>query len=104
VEGTRDARVRDRRPRGQITAVERNPRRYRSYSVEMLTEDPSRVEEALADVAGTLADDGARFLQGPHVVERRELGDETTLVLARAEVPPLDDGAVRRYRRTVLFR
>jgi small conductance mechanosensitive channel len=121
-------------PNGQITAVERSPGRYRSYSVEMLTEDAGRAEEALADVAGMLHDGGARFLRAPQVVERRELGESTTLVLARADVPPtmewlaeeylvkalearldgvlravplvytLDDGAVRRYRRTVLFR
>jgi moderate conductance mechanosensitive channel len=121
-------------PNGQITAVERNPRRYRSYNVELLTEDPARAEEALADVAGELADDGARFLQRPKVVDRREVGEDATLLLARADVPPtmewvaedylvkalearlegslrgsplvytLDEGAIRRYRRTVLFR
>jgi hypothetical protein len=114
--------------------VEQNPRRYRSYNVELLTEDPGRAEDAIADVAGVLAEDGARFLQRPHVVDRRAVTDETTLVLARADVPPtmewvaeeylvkalearlegslrgspvvytLDEGAVRRYRRTVLFR
>jgi small-conductance mechanosensitive channel len=121
-------------PNGQITALARNPRRYRTYNVELLTDDPGRAEAALADVAGELADDGARFLQRPHVVDRREIGPDATLVLARADVPPtmewvaedylvkalearledtlrgsplvytLDEGAVRRYRRTVLFR
>jgi small conductance mechanosensitive channel len=121
-------------PNGQISAVERSPTRYRSYNVEVLTEDPGRAEEALGDVAGVLTEDGARFLRPPFVVDRRELGGSTTLVKARADVPPtmewlaeeylvralearlegslrgaplvytLDDGAVRRYRRTVLFR
>jgi small conductance mechanosensitive channel len=121
-------------PNGQISAVERSPLRFRSYNVEMLTDDPERAEEALADVAGMLQDDGARFLRPPHVVQRREVGDSATLLQARADVPPtmewlaedylpnalqarlegslrgsplvytLDDGAVRRYRRTVLFR
>lgn len=121
-------------PNGQIIAVERSPRRFRSYNVEMLTDDPGRAEEALADVAGMLQDDGARFLRPPYVVQRREVGDSVTLLQARADVPPtmewlaedylpnalrarlqgtlratplvytLDDGAVRRYRRTVLFR
>jgi small-conductance mechanosensitive channel len=75
-------------PNSQIIAAVRSPRGYRRYSIELLTNDPERARRAI-EAAGRRAPVGeARFLRPPHVIEERELGEETWLVRARADVAP----------------
>lgn len=121
-------------PNGAITGIRRSVRRYRSYNVELMTREPEDVKQALEDIVAIAPIGGARFLRPPHVMEERDLGDGLTLVRVRADVPPtmewlaesflvnalkgrvgeglvaeplvytLDEGAVKRYERTVLLR
>jgi small conductance mechanosensitive channel len=120
-------------PNGQINGVRRMTRRYRSYNVDLLTSEPAEVEDVLHELVRIAPVGSARFLRPPQVAEQRELND-LTLVRIRAEVPPtmewlveqylakmlasrldhslaapplvytLDEGAIRRYERTVLVR
>ena len=121
-------------PNGQITGVKRSMRRYRTYSVELMTHDPDRTVEAVEEIAQLAPVGGARFLRPPRVAERREATEGLWLIRVRADVPPtmewlaeeflveslkerlgdvlvgdpialaLDEAAVRRYRRTVVVR
>lgn len=75
-------------PNGQITAVRRSPRGYRTYHAELLTHDPDEIELAVRTVASYAPAGEARFLRPPRVVDRRELGDGLWLVRAEAAVPP----------------
>lgn len=74
-------------PNSQITAVRRSQRGYRTYSIEILSHDPDRVERAVALVASYTPDGEARFLRPPGVVGRQELEEELWLVRVRAAVP-----------------
>ena len=84
-------------PNGQITAVRRSERGYRSYNVELLTHDPERVEHAVRVVTGYAPDGEARFLQPPRIVERRELEDGLWLVRVQATVPPTLEWLVEQF-------
>lgn len=121
-------------PNGQISAVRRTTRRFRRYTIDLLTHDPDAVDQTLARIAAIAPVGAARFLRTPFVDERKEVGDGLWLVRLRAEVPPtmewlvetylagalrsglggalvveplvytLDEAAIRRYERTVLMR
>jgi small conductance mechanosensitive channel len=75
-------------PNSNITAVRRSQRGYRTYSIEILSHDPDRVERAVSLVARATPDGEARFLRPPDVVARQELEDELWLLRVRASVPP----------------
>lgn len=119
-------------PNGQIIGVRRMTRRYRTYSVDLLTRKPEDVSEALQELVAIAPVGAARFLRTPEVIEQRELHG-VTLVRIRADVPPtmewlveqflakllasrlqdslvteplvytLDEDAIRRYERTVVL-
>jgi moderate conductance mechanosensitive channel len=75
-------------PNSQIIAAIRSPRGYRTYSIELLTNDPEEAKRAI-ESAGRRAPSGeARFLRPPRVVEVRELGEGSWLVRGRADVAP----------------
>ena len=84
-------------PNGQITAVRRIPRGWRSFQVELVTRDPDAIASAVAEAARTASLGGARFLAPPRVAERREVGDGLTAVLVRAEVAPSLEWLVERF-------
>jgi moderate conductance mechanosensitive channel len=120
-------------PNGQITAVRRLNRRFRAYTIDLLTRDPDEVDTALRELELMAPVGAARFLRRPKIVEQREI-DGATLVRVRADVPPtmewlvehfltkllasrlehtllaeplvytLDEAAIRRYERTVVVR
>jgi small conductance mechanosensitive channel len=121
-------------PNGQIMAVKRSRRRYRTFTVELLTRDAAKVREAVTRIAGLAPVGGGRFLRAPQVADEQELEDGLWRVLVQADVPPrmewlaegylvdqlrrrlgddllaepiamaLDEAAVNRYRRTVVVR
>ncbi|HWB21797.1 MAG TPA: mechanosensitive ion channel family protein [Gaiellaceae bacterium] len=121
-------------PNGQITGVRRTTRRFRRYTIDLLTHDPDEVDQTLERIVAIAPVGAARFLRAPFVDERQEVGDDLWLVRLKAEVPPtmewlvetylagalrsslgdslvveplvytLDDAAIRRYERTVLLR
>ena len=121
-------------PNGQIIAVKRSRRRYRTFTVELLTRDPERAREVVRQIAGVAPVGGARFLRAPHVANEEELEEGLWRVHIQADVPPsmewlaeeylvsqlrdrlheeliadpiamaLDEAAVSRYRRTVVVR
>jgi moderate conductance mechanosensitive channel len=121
-------------PNGQISGVRRTTRRFRRYTIDLLTRDPDEVDKTLSRIAAIAPVGAARFLRAPFVDERKEVGDGLWLVRLRAEVPPtmewlvetylagalrsglgdrlvveplvytLDEAAIRRYERTVLMR
>lgn len=121
-------------PNGQIIAVKRSRKRYRTYSLELLTHDPERTREAVRQIAGLAPIGGGRFLRPPQVIEEQELEAGLWRVHIQADVPPrmewlaesylvdslkrrvgddlvsepiamaLDEAVVNRYRRTVLVR
>jgi len=84
-------------PNGQITAVRRSQRGYRTYSIEILSHDPDRVERAVALVASYAPDGEARFLRPPGVVARQELEQELWLVRVQASVPPTLEWLAENY-------
>jgi len=84
-------------PNGQITAVRRIPRGWRSFQVELVTRDPDAVASAVAEVARTASLGGARFLAPPRVAERHAVGAGLTAVLVRAEVAPSLEWLVERF-------
>jgi small conductance mechanosensitive channel len=118
-------------PNGQIIGVRRMTRRYRTYTVDLITRKPGEVGEALHEIVAIAPVGAARFLRPPEVTEQRAL-DGVTLVRIRADVPPtmewlveqflakllasrlkdslvadplvytLDEAAIRRYERTVV--
>ena len=118
-------------PNGQIIGVRRMTRRYRTYTVDLITRKPGEVSEALHEIVAIAPVGAARFLRPPEVTEQRPL-DGVTLVRIRADVPPtmewlveqflakllasrlrdslvteplvytLDEAAIRRYERTVV--
>jgi small conductance mechanosensitive channel len=118
-------------PNGQIIGVRRMTRRYRTYTVDLITRKPGEVGEALHEIVAIAPVGAARFLRPPEVIEQRAL-DGVTLVRIRADVPPtmewlveqflakllasrlqdslvadplvytLDEAAIRRYERTVV--
>jgi small conductance mechanosensitive channel len=121
-------------PNGQITAVRRSRRGYRTYHAELLTHEPDEIEQAVQAVAEYAPVGEARFLRAPRVIERRELGNGLWLVRVEAAVPPtlewlaeelfpealarragdalltepivytIDEATLRRYRARVLVR
>ena len=121
-------------PNGQIIAVKRSRRRYRTFTVELLTRDPERAREVVRQIAGVAPIGGARFLRAPHVADEEELEEGLWRVHIQADVPPsmewlaeeylvsqlrdrlheeliadpiamaLDEAAVSRYRLTVVVR
>lgn len=75
-------------PNSQIITASRTTRGYRRYSIELITNDPAEARRAI-EAAARLAPSGqARFLRPPRVVEERELGEDTWLMHAVADVPP----------------
>jgi small conductance mechanosensitive channel len=75
-------------PNGQITAVRRVPKGWRSFQVKLVTRDPEALTKVLSEVA-TLAPTGsARFLRPPRVSDRRDLGGGLVALRLRAEVAP----------------
>ena len=75
-------------PNSQIISASRSPRGYRRYSIELLTADPEEARRAIEGVGRRAPVGQARFLRPPHVVEERELGEETWLVRGAADVAP----------------
>jgi small-conductance mechanosensitive channel len=89
-------------PNSQIIAAIRSPRGYRSYRIELITNDPDEAQRAI-DAAGRRAPAGeARFLRPPHVIEVRELGEEAWLVRGRADVAPTMEWLAEDYLRTAI--
>jgi moderate conductance mechanosensitive channel len=89
-------------PNSQIIAAIRSPRGYRSYRIELITNDPDEARRAV-DAAGRRAPAGeARFLRPPHVIEVRELGEDAWLVRGRADVAPTMEGLAEDYLRTAI--
>ena len=89
-------------PNSQIIAAIRSPRGYRSYRIELITNDPDEARRAV-DAAGRRAPAGeARFLRPPHVIEVRELGEEAWLVRGRADVAPTMEWLAEDYLRTAI--
>jgi mechanosensitive ion channel-like protein len=121
-------------PNSQIITAIRTTHGYRRYSIELLTNEPADVRGAIEGVARRAPAGEARFLRPPRVIEERELGEDTWLVRARADVAPtmewlaevylveelkaranewlladpivytLDEDALARYERRVLVR
>ena len=75
-------------PNSQIITAIRTTHGYRRYSIELLTSEPAEVREAIEGVARRAPAGEARFLRPPRVIEERELGEDTWLVRARADVAP----------------
>jgi small-conductance mechanosensitive channel len=89
-------------PNSQIIAAIRSPRGYRSYRIELITNDPDEAQRAI-DAAGRRAPAGeARFLRPPHVIEVRELGEDAWLVRGRADVAPTMEWLAEDYLRTAI--
>jgi small-conductance mechanosensitive channel len=89
-------------PNSQIIAAIRSPRGYRSYRIELITNDPDEARRAV-DAAGRRAPAGeARFLRPPHVIEVRELGEDAWLVRGRADVAPTMEWLAEDYLRTAI--
>jgi small-conductance mechanosensitive channel len=89
-------------PNSQIIAAIRSPRGYRSYRIELITNDPEEARRAI-DAAGRRAPAGeARFLRPPHVIEVRELGEDAWLVRGRADVAPTMEWLAEDYLRTAI--
>jgi small-conductance mechanosensitive channel len=89
-------------PNSQIIAAIRSPRGYRSYRIELITNDPDEARRAV-DAAGRRAPAGeARFLRPPHVIEVRELGEDAWLVRGRADVAPTMEWLAEEYLRTAI--
>jgi small conductance mechanosensitive channel len=75
-------------PNGQITAVRKVPKGWRSFQVKLVTRDPDALSAVVSEVA-TLAPTGsARFLRPPRISDRRDLGGGLTALRLRAEVAP----------------
>jgi moderate conductance mechanosensitive channel len=121
-------------PNGQIMAVKRSRRRYRTFTVELLTRDPEHAREAVRQIGTVAPVGGARFLRTPQIVGEERLEDGLWRLFVQADVPPrmewlaeeylvsqlrsrlrdeliadpiamaLDEAAVSRYRRTVVVR
>ncbi|MDQ3865564.1 MAG: hypothetical protein M3304_01860, partial [Actinomycetota bacterium] len=121
-------------PNGQIMAVKRSRRRYRTFTLELLTREPDHAREAVRQIGGLAPVGGARFLRRPQVVNEEKLEDGLWRLHVQADVPPrmewlaeeylvsqlrsrladeliadpiamaLDEAAVTRYRRTVVVR
>ena len=83
-------------PNGQIIGVRRMTRRYRTYSVDLLTRKPEDVAEALQELVAIAPVGAARFLRTPEVIEQRELHG-VTLVRVRADVPPTMEWLVEQF-------
>jgi moderate conductance mechanosensitive channel len=89
-------------PNSQIIAAVRSPRGYRSYRIEIITSDAEEAQRAV-EAAGRRAPVGeARFLRPPHVIEVRELGEDTWLVRGRADVAPTMEWLAEDFLRTAL--
>lgn len=121
-------------PNGQIIAVKRSRRRYRTFIVELLTRDRDHARDVVRQISGLAPIGGARFLRPPEITDEQELDEGLWRISVQADVPPsmewlaerylvdslkkrldgdlvteptamaLDDSAVQRYRRTVLIR
>lgn len=84
-------------PNSQVTAIRRSQHGYRTYSIEILSHDPDRVERAVALVASYTPDGEAQFVRPPEVVSRQELEEELWLVRVRASVPLTLDWLAEEY-------
>jgi small conductance mechanosensitive channel len=84
-------------PNSQIITAIRSPRGYRKYSIELLVTDPEEGRRAIENVARRAPTGEARFLRAPHVIEERELGEETWLVRGRADVAPTMEWLAERF-------
>ena len=121
-------------PNGQIMAVKRSRRRYRTFTVELLTREPEHARDAVRQIGSLAPVGGARFLRRPQVVNEEKLEDGLWRLHVQADVPPrmewlaeeylvsqlrgrladeliadpiamaLDEAAVTRYRRTGVVR
>jgi hypothetical protein len=89
-------------PNSQIITAIRSPTGYRSYRIELITSDPEEGKRAI-EAAGRRAPVGeARFLRPPHVIDVRELGEETWLVRGRADVAPTMEWLAEDFLRTAI--
>jgi moderate conductance mechanosensitive channel len=89
-------------PNSQIIAAIRAARGYRSYRIEVITSDPDEVRRAIEAVGRRAPVGEARFLRPPHVIEVRELSEDTWLVRGRADVAPTMEWLAEDFLRTAL--
>ena len=89
-------------PNSQIVAAIRSPRGYRSYRIEVITSDPDEARRAIEAVGRRAPVGEARFLRPPHVIEVRELGEDTWLVRGRADVAPTMEWLAEDFLQTAL--
>ena len=89
-------------PNSQIITAIRAPRGYRSYRIEVITSDPDEARRAIEAVGRRAPVGEARFLRPPHVIEVRELGEDTWLVRGRADVAPTMEWLAEDFLRTAL--
>lgn len=89
-------------PNSQIIAAIRSPHGYRSYRIEVITSDPDEARRAIEAVGRRAPVGEARFLRPPHVIEVRELGEDTWLVRGRADVAPTMEWLAEDFLRTAL--
>jgi moderate conductance mechanosensitive channel len=75
-------------PNGQITAVRRVPKGWRSFQVKLITRDPDALTAVVTEVASLAPTGSARFLRPPRVSDRRDLGGGMFALRLRAEVAP----------------
>lgn len=75
-------------PNGQISAVRRVPKGWRSFQVKLITRDPEALTEIVSEVASLAPTGSARFLRPPRVSDRRDLGGDLVALRLRAEVAP----------------
>ncbi len=89
-------------PNSQIIAAIRSPRGYRSYRIELITSDPDEARRAIEAVGRRAPVGEARFLRPPHVIEVRELGEDTWLVRGRTDVARTMEWLAEDFLRTAL--
>ncbi len=89
-------------PNSQIITAIRAPRGYRSYRIEVITSDPDEARRVIEAVGRRAPVGEARFLRPPHVIEVRELGEDTWLVRGRADVAPTMEWLAEDFLRTAL--
>jgi moderate conductance mechanosensitive channel len=75
-------------PNGQISAVRRVPKGWRSFQVKLITRDPDALAAVVTEVASLAPTGSARFLRTPRIADRRDLGAGLTALRLRAEVAP----------------
>lgn len=75
-------------PNSQIIAASRSLKGYRSYRIELFTSSVDEAQRAIESIGQRGPVGEARFLRAPHVIDVRELGEDSWLVRARADVAP----------------